>query len=189
MRLKEFLIGVVIFTIIYIIYFKIYDTINLKLLLKRQKRKAYKKINNNSYNTFALFYGLNSQLSKKEIKNIYDCYKNNMTIKISELSQKLNITNNELVIVLLFLEYLEISPVRNINLQGDITTPLTSIDQTLVNKYAFYIDNKNSINTLRQNLGESVDNDLYYLDSRFLFPGVRVINSVIYYVGDLNEKK
>ena len=112
-----------------------------------------------------------------------------MTIKISELSQKLNITNNELVIVLLFLEYLEISPVRNINLQGDITTPLTSIDQTLVNKYAFYIDNKNSINTLRQKLGDSVDNDLYYLDSRFLFPGVRVINSVIYYVGDLNEKK
>lgn len=189
MRLKDFLICVAIFTVIYIIFFKIYDFITLKLLIRKKKKIAYKKIQNNSYHTFALFYGLNSNMDKDNIKRIYDMYKNESTLKISEVSKKLNVSNNELVIILLYLEYLGISPVRNIYLQGDCTTPLTSIDQTLVNKYTHYLENKNDFNTIKQSIGVSTSNDLYYIDSRFIFPGVRFINSIIYYVGDINEKK
>lgn len=189
MRLKEFLISVAIFTVIYVLFFIIYDAITLKMLIRKKKKEAYKKIDNNSFPTFALFYGLNATVDKEFIKKVYDKYKIESNMKISEVSQSLNISNNEFVIILLYLEYLELSPERNIFLQADTTTPLTSIDQTLVNKYKYYINAKMDFNSIKEKMGVSTNNDLYYLDSRFIFPGVRIINSVIYYVGDINEKK
>lgn len=189
MRLKEFLIYVGIFTVIYVLFFIIYDAVSLKLLIKKKKKQAYKKIDDNSFNKFALFYGLNASVDKDFIKKVYDKYKIDANLKISEVSTSLNISNNELVILLLYLEYLDLSPERNIFLQADTTTPLTTVDQTMVNKYKYYIDEKWDFNTIKDKMGVSTVNDLTYLDSRFIFPGVRIINQVIYYVGDINEEK
>lgn len=189
MKLKEFLICVSIFTFIYVLFFLIYDKISLKRLIKKKRKEAYKLIDNTSFTTFALFYGLNATVDKEFIKKVYDKYKVDANLKISEVSASLNISNNELVIILLYLEYLDLSPERNIFLQADTTTPLTTVDQTLVNKYKYYINEKWDFNSIKDKMGVSTNNDLYYLDSRFVFPGVRIINSIIYYVGDINEKK
>lgn len=189
MRLKEFLICAGIFTFIYVTFFIIFDIVTLKRLIKKKQKEAYKKIDDNSFASFALFYGLNASVDKAFIKKVYDKYKIDSNLKISEVSQSLNISNNELVIILLYLEYLGLSPERNIFLQADTTTPLTTIDQTMVNKYKIFIKEKKDFNTIKEQMGVSTYNDLFYLDSRFIFPGVRMINSIIYYVGDINEKR
>ena len=184
MRIKEFIIFIFIFTILYILFFVIYDYIHNKILDKKNKDKLNSLINIDKYLIFTRFYGIESNVSKEIIINIYDEIKTLSQFYISFYANKYNITNIELVVIVLYLEYLELLGSKNISIQNNFITKASINEENMIFKYKDSFKNKIDINTMITSFGNNVVDDLVYLDKFFLIPGVRFINSIIYYVGD-----
>ena len=110
MRTKEFIIFIIIFTIFYIIFFVLYDKFikskNDKLILKLFDSS----VDINKYYKFSYFYGINSSLTKDKIFEIYNTCITNSNNRLSFIANKCSLNVNELVIVILYLEYLELLP-------------------------------------------------------------------------------
>lgn len=190
MRLKPFLLLLLIFTILYILFFRFYDVVSHKRSIKKEKEKALKKISLEGFTSFALFYGIQSTCSVETIILIYtDFMVSKTNKKISEEAKKYAISNIEYIIIILYLEYLTLIPKKIFPAGKDIVMDPNLNDQNLVDKYSLYFNNKYSLQDIVKAFGSNVLNDLYYLDSVFLVPGVRYQNNTIYYVGDGYEKK
>lgn len=188
MRLKEYLIFIVIFTICYILFFKFLDKTRNSLFDKKILKNAYLLIDNNSYNLFSSFYGIAGIASKDIIKTIYLNYKNSSNILFNQECVKYGLNPYEFCVVILYLEYLDLINKKTINYESGIINSVSYNDANLVSKYNLYFINKYDFNTICSLAGNSSPTDLFYLNSKFLIPGVRLINSILYYVGDLNEK-
>ena len=184
MRIKEFLIFLLIFTIIYILFFLVYDYINNLKINKKSKEKALTLINIDSYNNFARFYGLSLGISKELILNIYDDIKHLNSICISEFSKKYNISVNVFIVIIIYLEYIELLGRKSISIESDSINELSSKEGNMVFKYSNFFKIKGSIEAFISSFGDISLSDLIYIDKFFLFPGVRYIDSKIYYVGD-----
>ncbi len=187
MRLKEFIIFIIIFTIIYFLSFAIYDYFQNKKDIKKASSNKEELINSNSYKKFASFYQITSNIEEQVLKNIATTIQNNYYINLSSFSNEWNITVNELIIVILFLEYIGIIKKRGISYDSNSTFPLNDNDESLIVKYSLYFSNKMEFNEIIRNAGFNSTKELEYLYSKFLLPGIIIDNNSIYYVGDLNE--
>lgn len=185
MRTKEYVIFLLIFTVCYILFFIIYDKLSIKVMQKRTLKHAYSMIDIDKYNSFATFYGIRSNISEDVIKCVYNDFKNIVNVKISDYSNKYKISSYELVVIILYLEYFNLISKRNIIFENDLIINTTYIDQNLINKYYSLFYNKSDLKKISSTMGDSALNDINYLNSRFLVPGVRLINSTLYYVGDI----
>lgn len=184
MRTKEFIIFIIIFTIFYIIFFVLYDKFikskNDKLILKLFDSS----VDINKYYKFSYFYGINSSLTKDKIFEIYNTCITNSNNRLSFIANKCSLNVNELVIVILYLEYLELLPRKKISIINDYYQTLGYVDQNYILKYSSHFNEKKSFDMLLSIYGNSINNELLYIDSNYLFPGVRIIDSKIYYIGD-----
>ena len=184
MRLKEFIIFIIIFTIVYILFFVILDYINNK---KDDPNKLLRaELNINNYYNFALFYGIKSNINIDIIINIYNLMNNSNNIKISYIANQYNISNLEVVVIVLYLEYLNYLKEKSININNDIITNFSSQDKMLFDKYINFFRNKADYNTIINSSNSVSRDELNYINSYFLIEGVRIINNQIYYVGDYN---
>ena len=168
MRLKQFLIFLVIFTICYILFFVVYDYIMSLIAWKKEQKHARMSVNNDDYRNFARFYGLVPEANKSLIMKIY-----------------YNLSNVEYVVIILYLEYLDLINRETIYLNRDTISIPSFKDEELITKYIVYLHEKKPFEEITALSGLSTKNDLVYLDSVFLIPGVRFINSQLYYYGDV----
>ena len=104
---------------------------------------------------------------------------------ISKEASFYNISNTEYVMITLYLEYLKLINKKVINLKNDTIKVPSLKEQEIVRKYSIYLLEKKSIETITEAFGNTAQNDLLFLNNSLLMPGVRLIDSVLYYYGDL----
>ena len=184
MRTKEFLIFIIIFTVVYIIFFIVFDKIVSKRELKRVKEHAMSLINIEQYVKFASFYGIQATASLEVILRVYDDFVDGRDCIISQVAKTYNLTNLEFVVVYLYLEYLNLFNKKLISLEMDNMKRTTFVEQNMLQKYTTYFQEKQDLNTIINNMGKTALNDLNIMNNNFLMPGVRLIESKLYYVGD-----
>lgn len=187
MRLKEFIIFIIIFTILYVLFFMVFDYFKNKSALEKNKEDKEKNFDTNQFTKFAKFYDIVTEINTEIIKSIYMDIKNNYSISLSQISAKYNISINELIIVILYLEYKDLIIKRSISKNLDCTSPLTEKEEALVLKYSLLLFNKYDYNSLIKNAGFGAEKELDYMMNKLIIPGIRIENSTIYYVGDSNE--
>ena len=184
MRFKEFIIFIIIFTIVYILFFVILDFIRNK---KDDPNKLLRQeLNINNYYNFASFYGIKSNINIDTIINIYDIMNDSFNIKISYIANQFGLSNAEVVVIVLYLEYLNYLKEKNINMNNDTITNFSPQDKMLFDKYIPFFRNKSDYNTIVNSTNNSSKDELNYINNFFLVEGVRIINNTIYYVGDSN---
>ena len=184
MRLKAFIIFLIIFTIAYIVFFIILDHINNKrndptLLLK-------KELDINKFYIFARFYSINTNLDIDSISNIYNLMKDTDNIKISYIAKEANVSNEEVIVVVLYLEYLNYLSEKTINTTSGMIMDFSLGDKEIFDKYINYFRNRNDYNTIINNAGSKAKDDLIYINNNYLVEGIKIVDNRIYYVGDYN---
>ena len=187
MRLKEFIIFLIIFTIIYVLFFVIYDYFANKKSVEKGKLQKESLFQLDKYAKFANFYQITPTISEIALRSLAEDLKNNLIINITPIAEKNNISKDELIIAILYLEYLGLIRKRAIIYNNDCTAPLNENEQNLVVKYSLYFSNKYDYQTIIHNVGINSDKEIDYLYGRYLLPGIRIDNSTISYVGDLDE--
>lgn len=186
MRLREFIIFLFIFTICYILFFVLWDRKCLKDSMKKERERALNLINENQFSKFAEFYGIKSTLTNDNIFLIFQEIQQINRIKISSYSSKYNISTFEFAVVVLYLEFLSLISRRGISLKEDMIFPLSLAEQNLIYKYEMCFKEMNSYEVFVSKFGNGVLKDISHIDYYSLVPGVRFIQSQLYYVGDIH---
>ena len=187
MRLKEFIINIKIFTICYIIFFIIFDKICIIMSIRKQKKLARSLIHGDQYLIFAKFYGIEGIASSDLIFSVFDYLRDHYEKSLSSLASSYGVSNYEMIVILLYLEYLKLIPKKCFSLDDDYLQSTSFIDQNMIQKYAIFFQNKSDFQSISSSVGGNVSNDLEYMDKHFLMPGVRFVDSKLYYVGDCHE--
>lgn len=189
MRIKEFIIFIIIYTICYFLFFFLIDKIADERENKKLEKNIKKLINTDTYKKFALFYGIQSTINSDTLNNIYNIYpKINFPCQIEEVASKFAVSPYELIVVILFLEYIDAVPIKVISYQTNTISNPNYLDQKILDKYSLHLKNKESLETINSEAGSNTYNDIYYLNSNYLIPGVRFIDNKLYYVGDIYEE-
>lgn len=189
MRLKEFSISIVIFTFFYILFFIILDKITMNLTLKKREKEMRSILDENKFLAFSRFYGLDAVVSKEVLQQILNDISKMPSISISNCSNNYQILPYQLVIAILYLEYFQLFGLREVYFEGNVIVPVRQNNQGLITKYKPYFASKLSYEEIVQKMGQSAVKELALLNQLFLIPGVRIIGTQIYYVGDLDENK
>ena len=187
MRLKPFIVFLVIFTIIYFGGFMIYDHFRNKKDLEDKEKNDYLAINLNNYYKFALFYGVTSSIDINTLISIFEEFKQAFNVQISVMASKYNITSYELVAIEKYLEYIGLLSTKSVNMTLDTINKLSETEETTVVKYSILFSNKYDYKTIVASGGFGAEKELTQINNYYLVPGVRIQDSTIYYVGDLNE--
>jgi len=187
MRLKDFIIFIIIFSIIYFLAFYIYDIITNKKAIKRRNDEVKSLIDINKYIKFCAFYGLNPKADINILNNFIVDIKSTKNNNFVDLSNKYLIDTNEVIIIILFFEYLGIIEKRKIIINNSCSIPLNDNDDTLLVKYSICFLNKYDYETIITKMGLNSEKELIYINDYYLFPGVYIKNKNIYYMGDLND--
>ena len=185
MRLKEFIIVLIIFTFLYFGFFALFDIFSLKHDKSKKKKTAKNKINITDYTTFALFYGFQTKLDYDKLLELYmalDIDQVN-TINMQELANMYATTTYEIATVTCYFEYLGLLKRRTIILTTNSMVENNMSDQNIISKYFTNLQEKKSFDEIKKIFGESTINDLTRINEVFLFPGVRYFEKVIYYYG------
>ncbi len=187
MRFKEFIIFLIIFTIIYITIFVIYDYFSDKKSNKNLNDKKENLFNLDTYLMFAKFYDINPVANIDIIKALLEELKTNFDISLSEYSNKYQLSTMELIVIIMYLEYYDYIKKREIFLVGDCTKKLDARSEEIALKYSLFLSNKFDYNTIIERAGLNSDKELEFLNEKYLFPGVRIVDKTINYYGDDNE--
>ena len=185
MRLKPFLIFLGIFTICYIIFFVILDYIVSVIRNNREIRNVKSLINNGEYRKFANFYGVLPTAMDDDIMQIYINFNDEKDHVISKEAAYYHLSATEYAIIILYLEYLNLLYKEAIYLQKDVIKVPSFKEQELMRKYAVSLHEKRDLEFFKNTYGENAEKDLMSLDSVLLLPGVRFLNTKLYYYGDL----
>ncbi len=192
MRLKQFIIFIIIFTIIYVAFFIIVDIRKKKILDKNEKKKIESLLQNDKFYLFARFYGLsNTTVTKDLLHTILNSIKNATSISLTTQSNNYQITIYELILTVLYFENYHLIGRKDISIESDVIQKLSARDQSLILKYGIYFQTQKTYQEIINTLGNEATEDLKYINNHYLFPGVRIIDSNIYYfekTGDSNEK-
>jgi hypothetical protein len=186
MRLKPFIVFLIIFTIIYFVGFMIYDHF-------KNKKDEEKTIANNllllsveKLKKFALFYNVNITINDAILNVMFEELKNINSIPISTLTNKYNITKEELIIIIEYLEYFGLMRTLSIHNNQDLISILNTKEDALIIKYSIQFSNKYDYNTILRNVGLGADKEIEMIIENHLIPGVKLENSTLIYVGDLD---
>lgn len=189
MRLKPFLIFIALFTAFYILFWSFIDNVSTKISNEREKKKAFSLISNKTYAAFARFYGIQSVANEEIIKSIYNYIQHFFNnISISQEALKYNISTYEYAVIVTYLEYLDLLSKRVICLERNMILLPSSSEQNLISRYYSSLADRLDFNAILALYGNRAYNDLYYMNEKFLIPGVRFINNTIYYIGDIYEQ-
>ena len=118
------------------------------------------------------------------IRNLFNELENNLSITLSEMANKYNISKDELIVIILFLEYKDLIKKRIISQNLDRTTPLTEKEESLILKYSLLFFNKFDYKTILEKAGFGAEQEIQYLMEKKLLPGVKIENNNLIYVGD-----
>lgn len=184
MRLKEFIIFLVIFTILYFVCFYIYDRFKNKKDLKKRSKDIEDLINIENYKRFAKFYQLEIKADISNVFGIFNDVKDNFSISLKELSEKYNLSINEVIITILFLEYYSLVSKRKISIEKEMTFKVSEDDRALLLKFSLLISNKFDYRTVIEKAGFNSDKELKYLYDNYLLPGVILKDDTLVYLGD-----
>ena len=184
MRTKEFIIFIAIFTVVYIVFFIIFDKLMDKRAAKKRKEYAMSQIKIEQYVKFASFYGIQATATLEVISRVYNDFCDGKDGVISKEASTYNLTNQEFVAVILYLEYLNLINKKIVSFETDSLRRTTFIEQNMIQKYTTYFKDKRDIDFIVTNMGKNALNDLTNMNKQFLMPGVRLIDSKLYYVGD-----
>lgn len=187
MRFKEFIIFIIIFTIIYFTSFILYDKYKNKKDIENTENNNFLSIDLNKYHKYASFFGINSLINIESLREIYLMLKNNIVIKISELSLKYNITDEELITIIEYFEYIGILKRKSIHKKEDIIKNVDDKEDALIVKYSILFSNKYDYNTILRNGGFGSEKEINQIIEYHLIPGIKIQDKIIYYVGDLDE--
>ncbi len=187
MRLKEFIIFIIIFTIIYFGGLAILDYFKNKKAQENKLKDNLLLLNIDKLKKFALFYNVNITMDVITLTHIYEDLKNIISIQISLESQKYNISSNELIVAVEYLEYVGLIRTRSIRLNEDIIINPNPKEDSLLVKYSLLFSNKYDYKTILRNGGFGSDKEIPILVDHHLIPGVKLVNSEFQYVGDLDE--
>ena len=184
MRMKEFIIFLVIFTIAYIVFFIVFDKLSAISTKKKTKKHALSLIKIEEYTKFASFYGIQTTTTINTLISIYEDQMKGKNCVISEKAKLYGLSNIEYVVVVLYLEYLKLMNKKMVSLEMDLIKNTSFQEQNMVQKYNTYFNEKKSYEEIITKMGQTAENDLIMMNKNFLMPGVRLINSKLYYVGD-----
>ena len=184
MRLKAFIIFIIIFTIFYIIFFILYDRFRDK---QNDSAKILKKeIDINKFYNFTKFYNVNTNMNINNIMTVYDLMKDTDNIKISYIANQANLSNEEVIVTVLYLEYLNYLCEKTINTDNDMIMDFSINDKALFDKYITFFRSKIDFNSLLVNCGSQAKEELMYINKYYIVEGVKIIDNKIYYAGDYN---
>ena len=187
MRLKPFIIFIIIFTIIYFVALAVYDHFTNKKDEKKTAESNLLLLNLEKLKKFALFYNLNITINEETLRIMYEELRTINSIPISSLTGKYNITKEELIVIIEYLEYLGLMKTLSIHTNQDLISSLDTKEDSIVIKYSIQFSNKYDYNTIIRNVGLGADKEIQTIIDNHLIPGVKFENSTLYYVGDLNE--
>ena len=71
-----------------------------------------------------------------------------------------------------------------ISIELDCMKKTSFVEQNMMQKYNTYFQNKTPLSDIVNAMGKNAITDLNTMNSNFLMPGVRYVNSNLYYVGD-----
>ncbi len=182
MRLKEFIIFIVLFTIAYWLFFFVLDIIHRRNDKKRQEQRFQMIMNGERFLRFAQFYGLNITYSNEQLNSFYQILLKAHEISLSVVSTQLQISVYELIVIILYFEFFPLIDNKSISIQEGIARPFQSGEHALAFKYgAFFLD-KYDYEKIHSIIGDNALNDINYIQTYYLSPGVRFVDSKLYYV-------
>ncbi|MBQ3297564.1 MAG: hypothetical protein IJG97_02025 [Bacilli bacterium] len=184
MRLKEFIIFIAIFTVVYIIFFIIFDRLKSKKEEKERQEYAMSLIKIEQYVKFASFYGIQATATLEVVLRVYNDFYSGKDCIISKQAKVYNLSNLEFVVIVLYLEYLNLMNKKIISLEKDSMKKITFVEHNMIQKYMAYFQAKRDLNFISTNGGSNALSDLTTMNKFFLMPGIRLIDSKLYYVGD-----
>ncbi|MBQ6497308.1 MAG: hypothetical protein IJI58_01170 [Bacilli bacterium] len=184
MRIKEFIIFIGIFTVCYIMFFIVLDKVSNIRTKKSAIKKAKSLMTLEQYAKFASFYGVQATTSIDNLLKAYTELLIGNNWVISEKAKLYNVSNLELVIMVLYIEYLGLINKRMISIEMDSIKKTSFVEQNMVQKYNTYFKEKKDYDSIIEAMGNKAANDLATMNDTFLMPGIRLINSKLYYVGD-----
>ena len=184
MRLKEFIIFIIFFTVVYILFFIILDY----FLDKKAKEKAVQNesdlLDIEQYKRFAAFYGITPTISKEIMESIQKVLVVNIVINLSEFANSYGISTDELIVLILFLEYIGMIKKRVIDKEKDCTLALSDREEGIIVNYSLILSSKATYEEIVGKMGFYAPNELEFLNSKMLIPGIKIENSKIDYFGD-----
>lgn len=184
MRIKEFGILLLVFTVLYALLWIVYDLVTKAKSNKELLNKAISSITNEKYIKFASFYGITATANSDIILTIFKKVKDSSFLTISSEAALYNISNIEYCIIIVYLEYLGLISGMKIQFDLDNIRKMNYMEEILLEKYKVFFDIKENYNDIISAVGGKADKDLAIIDKYYLVPGIRIINSIIYYVGD-----
>lgn len=184
MRTKEFIIFIVIFTVLYIAFFIVFDRVMDNKTKEKRQEYAKNLIKLEQYIKFANFYGIQTIANIETIMQIYTEFCDGKDCIISEKAKSYNLSNLEFVVIILYLEYLNLMNKKIISLEMDSMKKTTFVEQNMIQKYTTYFKDKRDFDFIITNMGKNTLNDLTNINNNLLMPGVRLIDSKLYYVED-----
>lgn len=187
MRSKEFIECIILFTILYFLFFFLYDFVQNRKQKKLEMKKVSLAMDEEAFFRFACFYGLQKKISKEILNSIYqDIYKNK-SFRIVNICNKYSLSNYEVIVIVLYFEFCHILEHKKVSLEDENVDAISFNEQALLYKYGSYFSEKKTYNEIVKLVGDKASSELDYINQFYLFPGVRILNSTIYYVGDIHE--
>ena len=185
MRLRSFIIVVIIFTVLYTIFCYFYNKKYDKQKQDNFISHALSMINIEMYNKFASFYGVTPTVDANTIFNIYTKYYDYGSLVISKEASIYNITSIEFIIIILYLEYNGLlKNIMKVSADIDNMRKLDNLEIVMVQKYYELFAKKYDFNSIVDKFGLNCSHELSLVDRYYMAPGIRIIDSKIYYVGD-----
>ena len=188
MRLKPFIIFIIIFTIIYFAGFKIFDHFKNKKDEEKTKNENLLLISIDKLKKYASFFNVNITINQDVLSKIYEELRVVNAVPISVLCSKYNLSSkDELIAIIEYLEYVGLMKTLSIHEGQDLISVLNTKEDGLIIKYSIQFSNKYDYNTIVRNVGLGSEKEIEMIIENHLIPGVKLENSNLYYVGDLDE--
>ena len=187
MRLKPFIVFIIIFTIVYFVGFAIYDHFKNKKDEAKTAQDNLLLISVEKLKKYASFYNVNITINNDILLTMFNELKNINAIPISTLTSKYNISKEELIVIIEYLEYVGLMKTLSIHNNQDLISSLNVKEDGLIIKYSLQFSNKFDYSTIVRNVGLGSEKEIEMIIENHLIPGVKLENSTLYYVGDLDE--
>ena len=182
MRFKEYLICVIVFTILYILFFLFYDFMVRKKEKGRVNKRFHLIMDGERFFRFAQFYGVNTRLSSEQLSTIYERMRKAGDFVISMFARDIQLTPYEVIVIVLYFEYFLLLEKKNISLESDLVKTLNVTDQGYLFKYGPLFLDKYSIEQIVQKEGQMAMKEIQYMQANNLTPGIRLWENKLYYV-------
>ena len=182
MRLKEFIIFIGIFTVGYCLFFILLDAVRNQRDKKKQENRFQEIMNGERFARFAQFYGVSMNLTYEQLNSFYQIILRSTDMSITTVANQYQISPYEMIILILYFEYFHLIDNKSISMKEDMMRPMNSGEQSLAFKYGSFFLDKSDFPKIQSMLGENASSDMNLIQEYFLVPGVRFIDSKLYYV-------